>query len=280
MQAAEATEPADPHATNALARSGGELPATESLEIERKYEVGADTQLPDDEVFLAASLTPGARETVHMIAEYFDTSDARLARARLAMRKRQGGTDEGWHLKEKGAAGTRELHWPLSDEIPEGLFRELRERIGDAANDLRPIAILRTERRILRLLSAAGAAGAAGGARVAGAASAATELTEVVELVDDRVHAVELRPDGSRVDRAWREWEAELTQGADPDHLDRAERVLIGAGAEPSLSTAKIARATGRLVEAAQASGASSAVIERLQTMDRIDREAARKLTP
>ena len=112
---------------------------------------------------------------------------------------REGGADEGWHLKAKTAGGTRELHWPLAAAIPAGLVSELRERIGDAAEHVRPIAELRTERRTVRLVTRAG--------------------VEVVELADDRVLAAELRGD-ARIERAWREWEAELLPGADEHWLD------------------------------------------------------------
>lgn len=232
--------------------------AVETLEIERKYEVSADAEFPDAQAFETIGFVQGAQETVYMVARYFDTSDGQLARANLAMRNRVGGSDEGWHLKEKGVEGTRELHWPLSAHIPAGLALELRERLGEAAATVRPIAELRTERRLVRLKDARG--------------------QESIELADDRVHAVELRDDGTRVDRAWREWEAEVMPGADPSLLDQIERALEAAGAETSPSSAKIARAMGSLVSSAQASGADPALVERLQSMDRSDRESARKL--
>jgi hypothetical protein len=98
---------------------------------------------------------------------------------------------------------------------------------------------------------------------------------EVVELADDRVRAT----DGIEgVDRAWREWEAELMPGADAAVLDRVEAVLLASGAEPSLSFAKIARATGRLLAAARARGADEATLEALARLDASDREAARRL--
>ncbi|KAM9863089.1 EamA family transporter [Leucobacter sp. BZR 635] len=236
-------------------------PATESLEIERKYEVAADSEIPQAEAFAAVGLSLGDPETHHMHARYYDTADGALARSAVAMRVREGGADEGWHVKAKGAGGTRELHWPLAAEMPAGLIEELRGWIGDAAEHVQPIAELRTERRIVRLVNESG--------------------VEVVELADDRVRASDLRQGSGegRVDRAWREWEAELMQGADEAWLDRAGEVLEGAGAYVSPSSAKIARATGTLVALAERRGASAAMIAQLQEMDRVDQAAARRLS-
>ena len=143
----------------------------------------------------------------------------------------------------------RELAWPPADEPPTELLAELRARVGDAR--IVPIAIVRTERTVVILHDRAGGA---------------------VELADDRVRA----EDGaSGVRRAWREWEAELLAGADPSLLDELEPVLLAAGAAPSLSPAKIARATGRLVGWARANGASPERIAALEALDEADRAAA-----
>lgn len=245
----------------APAASAAATQASESLEIERKYEVAAESQIPQAAAFAAVGLSVGAHETHEMHARYFDTADGALARQAVAMRVREGGADEGWHVKAKGAAGTRELHWPLAAEMPAGLIAELRTWIGDAAERVRPIAELRTERRIVRLIDSAG--------------------VEVVELADDRVRASDLRGGAGAptVDRAWREWEAELMQGADEAWLDRVGEVLEAAGAFVSPSSAKIARATGSLVALARAKGASEESIARLQEMDRVDQATARRLS-
>ncbi|MGO3146045.1 MAG: EamA family transporter [Leucobacter sp.] len=237
--------------------------ASESIEIERKYEVPTDTEVPGAAAFAVVGISAGRAAKYELHARYFDTPDGQLALQGLAMRVRTGGSDAGWHLKEKGAAGTRELHWAMSSEMPAGLEHELRSRIGDGVDDIAPLAELRTERRVIRLGDADG--------------------TEVIELADDRVIATDLRgthaAGGSGgVKRAWREWEAELISGADAGWLDVAEGVLSAAGAVASLSSAKIARATGSLVALAQAHDASAEVLAQLQEMDRNDLEAARRL--
>lgn len=222
---------------------------TESLEIERKYEVAASVGLPAMDAFRSAGFAAEEPVVHELEARYFDTVDGRLARLGLALRSRRGGKDAGWHLKERGDAGVRELAWPPSDEPPAELLAELRARIGDAG--IVPIAIVRTERTVVILHDRAGGA---------------------VELADDRVRA----EDGaSGVRRAWREWEAELLAGADPSLLDDLEPVLLAAGAAPSLSPAKIARATGRLVEWARANDASPERIAALEALDETDRAAA-----
>lgn len=229
--------------------------AIESFEIERKYEVEAGTQLPRTAAFAPFGLHCDAPEQHELRATYFDTPDGALARLGLAMRERRGGKDAGWHLKQKGAEGARELLWPPAERLPDGLLAELRARIGDAAETVVPIARLETARIVVRLLDEHG--------------------TEVVELADDTVRARDMMSD---VQRAWREWEAELMPHADPALLDVVEPVLLAAGATASLSAAKIARATGRLGEIARARGASAEVLAELARLDASDQAAARRL--
>ena len=236
------------------ARVSGRQEPSESIEIELKFEVSTDTATPSAEAFAAAGFELGETETHHLHATYFDTDEAGLAQQRVAVRVREGGPDAGWHLKLKGDEGTREFQWPPSPEMPDALRDQLRERIGDAP--VRPIAELRTQRRVTAIRSGE---------------------VQVAELMDDRVFATEIRAD-ERVDRAWREWEAELAPGADRAALERVAEVLVAAGGEPSPSSAKIARATGSLTALAHARGASEDTIARLQEMDRSDREAARRL--
>lgn len=227
----------------------------EALEIERKYEVSVALPLPAPERFREVGLDPESPIAYRLSARYFDTPRGDLARLGLALRERHGGKDAGWHLKQRGDGGVRELLWPPSDAMPEGLRDEIRRRIGAAADEVSPVAQLQTERTVVMLLDSEG--------------------REAVELADDRVRAAD-RVEG--VDRAWREWEAELMPGVDAAVLDRVEPVLLAAGAEPSLSFAKIARATGRLIAAARAGGADEARLRALEELDASDREAARRL--
>lgn len=230
-------------------------PGTESLEIERKYEIAVGAPLPSAEEFAAAGFAADAPETFELVARYYDTPDEELARAGIAVRVREGGTDAGWHVKRREPGGVREQHWPLETQLPAGLLAELAARIGVAAGSVRPRAELLTERTIVVLRDAHGRA--------------------LVELADDRVRATDLA-DGVR--RAWREWEAELLPGGAESHLDALDPVLRAAGASPSASPAKIARATGKLVQIARAKQADAAVIAALVELDADDQAAARTL--
>lgn len=212
----------------------------ESFEIERKYLVDDRAVLPGPAAFEALGLSLDAPEHHLLEAAYFDTPSGELAAQRVAVRMRRGGKDEGWHLKEKGEEGARELLWPPAEQMPPGLVRELADRLGaselcadelgaselradesaaDPAQRLGAIARLHTERTTVRVRDSTG--------------------VEVVELADDRVDATnELT--GRR--QRWREWEAELMPDGDPALLDRIEPLLAAAGAVRVRGTSKIQR--------------------------------------
>lgn len=194
----------------------------ETFEIERKYAVSDTAQLPGERALATAGLTVGATERRELEASYFDTPDGALGRARVAVRRRRGGPDAGWHLKERGDDGVRELQWPLSDEVPAGLVAEMQGRVGPAAEQLVMIARLSTVRLATLVRDAAGNA--------------------VIELVDDQVEAENLLTGRTQ---AWREWEAELVDGADAATLDALEPLLVAAGAERVRGTSKIQRVMG-----------------------------------
>src|SRR5690606_24784127 len=95
-----------------------------TLEIERKYDVDIATPLP---VWAAI---PGVTEVTSgelrvLDARYFDTADAALSRAGVALRRRTGGPDEGWHVKgPREGDGRLERGWPLGgddDELPDAV---------------------------------------------------------------------------------------------------------------------------------------------------------------
>lgn len=229
--------------------------AIESFEIERKYEVDATVSLPTAQAFQAAGFEALSPEVHQLHAIYFDTPAADLARQRLALRVRRGGKDAGWHLKQKGTDGARELLWPAAEEMPSEVLAELRRWIGDAVAGLAPLAELRTERTVVVLRDSTG--------------------REAVELADDRVTALDHR---TGIRRAWREWEAEVLGNVPGEVLSLVEPVLLSAGAVPSPSPAKIARATGQLVAVAEARGAEPSQLETLRALDAADQEAARRL--
>lgn len=199
------------------------------VEIERKYDVDAETATPDLVGIGTIALADGP-VVAELAAVYFDTPNLRLASARMALRRREGGTDAGWHLKvaTEGAEGRTEHHWPLTDGhvVPDAVRDEVRGVVGDA--DLVPVARVANRRSTLVLLDAA--------------------RHPVAELCDDHVHSDDLL---AHTERSWREWEVELLAAA-PDTaagraelLDGIEREVLAAGARASVSSSKLARALG-----------------------------------
>src|SRR5271170_7407720 len=125
------------------------------LETEQKYEASADFTLPS-----LAGLPGVAQvtdpEVYHLNATYYDTEDLALHHAKVTLRRRTGGPDEGWHLKLPVRAGTRqELHEPLEGtEVPLRLAATVEDLA--AGGPLRPVASLQSERTVRRLISPAG----------------------------------------------------------------------------------------------------------------------------
>ena len=195
----------------------------EHLEIEQKFEVDEDFQRPDFGA-IPGGVTAAAPATHRLAATYFDTPDARLAAAKITLRRRTGGADEGWHLKLPVAGDTRrELREPLSDELPEPLAAWVAEVTGGVR--IVPIASLDTE-RIVVTLHANGAV--------------------VAEIADDVVTARRLpgaAVGDARSDRAalrWREIEVEVPEPCPPVQ-QAAAKMLTEAGARPARSSSKLA---------------------------------------
>lgn len=222
---------------------------TEWFEIERKYEVHSNDAFPTD--YSGAGFTASAPETHELVASYYDTPARALAERRLALRHRIGGSDAGWHLKERGADGTKELSWPGSATIPDGVIDLLRSRIGDAVEHLSPIATLRVTRTVVALSEGD---------------------ADVIEMVDDVVHSFDHI---AEVERSWREWEAELRPGADPAVLERIEPILAAAGAARSLSASKISRTLGMNLAFAEEHGGTPRELASLAIADVADRLSA-----
>ena len=200
---------------------------THSFEVEAKFDVDADTPLPD------LSRLPGVArigepEPRDLDARYLDTEDYALGRAGFALRRRTGGPDAGWHVKGPLIDGARlETHWPLTDEdgIPDVVQKAIRE-LTDA--ELFSIARIRNDRTAYALLSA--------------------DDGVVVEFVDDHVIG---RDERRGVEESWREWEFELGPAAPDDPEERIAlfasiaEAVAAAGGRPAASASKLARTLG-----------------------------------
>ena len=197
------------------------------LEVEAKFAVDEATEVPDlTQLSSAESLGEPAHHSLSAI--YYDTADLRLTRAKITLRRRTGGKDDGWHIKLPGKTGRTELQAPLSDPAtpPTELIDTVRAIVR--SEPLAPIAQVDNNRTETEILGA--------GREV------------VAEFCDDRVTAWSLLPGGQQ--SSWREWEVELgaainetVEGAALIH--EATTLLINHGARKSASASKLATALG-----------------------------------
>ena len=201
---------------------------TTHREVERKLRVHGMFDLPDLSVADGVAAVD-VIDPFTMRAVYHDTSDLALFRWGVTLRRREGGDDEGWHMKlpVAGADGSSrdELRLPLDSgevgSVP-GAFVEviaplLRER------PLAAVVTISTERAPRLLRDVDGRA--------------------LVEVVDD---VVSVYREG-RVVSVFREIEIEAADSSNADALvtmDSVVDLLIGLGAEPS-SISKAASALG-----------------------------------
>ena len=198
-----------------------------ALEVERKYDADATAMFPEWTTIPGVTRV-GPPEDRALDARYFDTEDRALARAGVALRRRTGGNDAGWHIKGPRQGDARlELLWPLDDDdrMPQPVIDALADW---AQPPFTPLARIRNARRAYDLLDAAGGV--------------------VAEFVDDHVQATDLR---TGTERAWREWEMELGPAAPSDAAARTaffaavEQAVIAAGGRVAASDSKLARALG-----------------------------------
>lgn len=201
-----------------------------TVEVERKYDVDTDTPLPVwNDVPGVANVTAGELRVLD--AHYLDTADAALSRSGVALRRRTGGPDEGWHVKgPREGDGRLELGWPLDDGdgVPDAAAAVLARWTTDP---LTPLARIENDRTAYLLTGPAGV---------------------IAEFVDDHVRATDLRStDPGGAQREWREWEMELGPAAPADAAGReaffvaVERAVFAAGGRHAASGSKLARALG-----------------------------------
>ncbi|MCT1554907.1 CYTH and CHAD domain-containing protein [Corynebacterium sanguinis] len=197
------------------------------LEVEVKLAVDETTGIPD------LTQLPGVDEILsteehNLTAIYYDTDDLRLTRAKITLRRRTGGDDDGWHLKLPAGSARTEMRAELGNpsEIPAELTDNVRAIVRNA--QLSPIAQVDNRRVVISLGSPTG--------------------EKVAEFCDDHVTAWSLLPGGER--SSWREWEVELgafTAGteAGAELIHQATSFLISSGARKSSSPSKLFTALG-----------------------------------
>jgi CHAD domain-containing protein len=194
---------------------------TEIRETERKYEAPAGTLLPDLDDLPGVATESGPEEQ-RLEARYYDTEDLRLIRSGVTLRRRQGGSDPGWHLKLPAAGDSRrEIQLPLARaarQVPKELGRLVRAFSRGEA--LGPVAEIRTVRQRLVLLDEAGGS--------------------LAEVVDDHVSANTMGEQTAL--SQWREVEVELTGGG-WGLLAAADKRLRRSGLRPAGRQAKLERA-------------------------------------
>jgi inorganic triphosphatase YgiF len=203
-------------------------------EVERKLEVNARFRVPDLAAAVPGVAATAPQKVLKLSATYYDTADLRLARSHVTLRRRVGGTDDGWHLKlpvvpkvrsgKQQASARDELHVPLTDGVatttpPVQLVQMVTALTRGAP--VRPVATLRNERRPLRLLDADGAL--------------------IAELTDDRVTVLRK----GIVTERFRELEVEASPHRVHADLDDIVAALVAAGAKESSFPSKAARALG-----------------------------------
>ncbi len=201
---------------------------TTHREVEHKFRVHAMFDLPD---FVAAGIAPAAESspTFVMHAVYHDTADLTLFRWGVTLRRREGGSDEGWHMKlpVAGADGSSrdELRLPLTagavGAVPAGFVEVVSPLLREQA--LQPMVTLSTERTPSILRAADG--------------------RPLLEVVDDIVSVLR---DGRTVS-VFREVEVEALDSGDDEAMTLMAAVgahLVSLGAETS-SVSKAASALG-----------------------------------
>jgi CHAD domain-containing protein len=204
------------------------------MEVERKFDVVESTVSPSFEGIAAVAHVEKS-PAQSLDATYFDTPRQDLARNKITLRRRTGGSDAGWHLKlPAGPEARTEVRAPLDASEPDTVPNELRDVVLAIVRDrpLEPVARISTERENQVLYGADGA--------------------ELAEFSNDHVTAWAAGgadgSDGPPAKQEWREWELELaeTNGApNTELLSRLSNRLLDAGAAPAGHGSKLARVLG-----------------------------------
>ena len=228
----------------------GNAPKTSRhLEVERKFDVGESTVSPSFEGIAAVARVEKA-PVQSLDAMYFDTPAHDLARNKVTLRRRTGGTDAGWHLKlPSGPDARTEVRAPLdaSDESTRA-----KRVAGCGAGDCpRPAA-------------RAGRAdhhptGKPGAVRRRRRCAGRVQQRPRHRVVGGRSRRLRIRarPNSSGASGNWSSGNPVADNGtADTELLNRLSNRLLDAGAAPAGHGSKLARVLG---EAPQSNGTQPA---------------------
>ena len=202
---------------------------TTHREVERKLRVHALYRIPPLAGCHPSISAVSPQPAVTMTAVYHDTDDLTLFRWGITLRRREGGADEGWHIKFPVDGSDSHARDELQLSLSEGAIGEVPTAYRDLVSalvrqqSLGPVVTLRTERHPYHLLDSQGRL--------------------VAELVDDTVAIL----DAGRVASSFREIEVEecdVEVRAADDLLDAVVSVLVAEGATPG-SSSKAAGALG-----------------------------------
>ena len=213
-------------------------------EVESTFDVSAHSNSPD--LTLGGELAARPEQVHHLSAAYFDTADFRLTRAKITVRRRTGGKDDGWHVKlpavetAAGSTGRTELSFELTDsgEVP----AEVRTAVLGYARDEELIRVARVDNERHEVVLERNG-------------------IPVVEFCDDHVRGTRLT-DGAATE--WREWEIELVDAdadGSADILSRLSAECVESGATPSPLASKLAKTIGPLEDEAPATSAIESML-------------------
>jgi CHAD domain-containing protein len=200
------------------------MPAETEREIETKFDVAPDFAIRDVRRLLTEGDTV-ERSDDHLVSVYHDTAELDLVRAGLALRRRSGSSDTGWHLKTPGDGFRTEWRWPLegNDTLPVELGRLI--TVFSHGNPVWPVVELRIHRMRYKILT--------------------TEGDLRYEIADDQVWATSFA-DGAPVTvrtPRWHEVEVELGPAGTAADLSDAADFLTTHGAVHSQASSKLVRA-------------------------------------
>lgn len=205
------------------------------LEIETKYDLADGQALPDLTTVDGVDAVVAHSELV-LTATYFDTLTHSLAAAGATLRRRTGGTDDGWHLKLSLADGERlEVRRDLGRaQTPPAALASLVRAIV-RSDPLEAVATLVNRRSVLHVLDSDG--------------------TILAELADDSVTGD--RHDVQAATLSWRELEIELVDG-DRALLSELDRAVRAAGTQPAGGPSKVGRVLGSAAPAGRSGRSGS----------------------